>query len=176
MISTLELVYRDRRNVVLATCAGASMVILMLWSGNILTVRAGTAHLSPDQRYFATSILIGALFGLVLPVQLTAIRMAVKPIAETGGTMLATLAGAASATCCAPVVFPSLLSLLGFSGTTILNVDGTLHRFWFPLAVASLCLLGISLLSVSQSLERTCLLPERRRGHDRSEPGDRAGS
>ena len=96
------------------------------------------------------------LFGFELPLLVYAARLAVATASQTGGSALGAIIGTASMTCCAPVILPSILSFLGFSGTTILSVNLTLNRFWLPLAVAGVILLAYSLLSVIQSLEMAC--------------------
>jgi hypothetical protein len=159
MNASFGLVFRERRRVALAALLFALMSILLLWSGNVLSVTQRGVTVIPQWPFILASLSIGLLFGIVIPMQLTAFRLAATSAGATGGTVLGAIAGAASMTCCAPVILPSLLSLAGFSGVTILNLNGELHRFWLPLATVSLLSLGYSLISVAESLHLTCLVP-----------------
>jgi hypothetical protein len=65
--------------------------------------------------------------------------------------VLGVLIGTASMSCCAPVILPTLLSLVGFSGTAILSVNLTIHRFFVPLALLAALLLAYSIGSTLSS-------------------------
>ena len=158
MSASFRLVYRDGRNVLAAIVLFAAMTLLLLWTGNVVSFSQSQWHLVPSVSYIASSLLIGALFGCAVPMQLVAVRMAAATAASTGGTVLGAVAGTASLTCCAPVVLPSVLSLVGFSGTEILSVNSVLHRFWLPLTTLSVLLLALSLYSVAQSLQLRCMV------------------
>jgi hypothetical protein len=99
------------------------------------------------------------LFGLLVPLLVYATRLAAATASQTGGTALGAVFGTVSMTCCAPVILPALLSLLGFSGTTILRLNQITNRFWLPLAVAGIILLSYSLISVVQALDLSCSVP-----------------
>jgi hypothetical protein len=162
MSASFGLVYRDDRNVLAAIGLFAAMTVLLLWTGNVISISQSHWHLVASASSIVSSLLIGALFGCVVPMQIMAARMAAATATSTGGTVLGALAGTASLTCCAPVVLPSILSLAGFSGTEILNVNGVLHRFSLPLTTLSVVLLSLALVSVAQSLQLRCAVPSRR--------------
>ena len=58
--------------------------------------------------------------------------------------------------CCAPLLAPALLSFVGFSGSTLLNVNTTLHELSTPLTLASLALLLLSIGLVSHTVAAAC--------------------
>ena len=58
--------------------------------------------------------------------------------------------------CCAPLLAPALLSFVGFSGSTLLNVNATLHELSTPLTLASLALLLLSIGLVSHTVAAAC--------------------
>ena len=87
-----------------------------------------------------------------------ALRVALTGVRETGGTVLGFLVGGVSISCCTPVLLPALLSLVGFSGTSILSVNLTVHRYFVPLALLGTMLLILSLASTADSLSSTCAL------------------
>jgi hypothetical protein len=159
MSASFGLVYRDFRNALAAVVLFGVMTLLLLWTGNVVSFSQSQWHLVPNVSYIASSLLIGALFGCAVPMQVVATRLAAATAASTGGTVLGAVAGTASLTCCAPVVLPSVLSLVGFSGTEILSVNSVLHRFWLPLTTLSVVLLSLSLYSVAQSLQVRCVVP-----------------
>jgi len=155
-MAALRLVYRSPWNVLLALAAFVAMTLFYLWSSQVLVVgRQGVSFLVQKQ-YIAAALIMALLFGLVVPLLVYAARLAAYTTSQTSGTALGAVFGALSMTCCAPVILPAILSLLGFSGTTILSLNLTLNRFWMPLAVAGIILLTYSSVSVVQSLNREC--------------------
>lgn len=157
-MAAFRLVYRSPWNVLLALMAFAVMATFYLWSSQELVVsRHGFSFLLQTQ-FVIAALIMALLFGLVLPLLVSAARLAAARASQTGGTALGAIFGTASMTCCAPVILPAILSLLGFSGTAILRLNQTLNRFWMPLAVAGIILLTYSLVSVVQSLNAECRL------------------
>ena len=155
-MTALRLVYRSPWNVLLALVAFVVMAVFYLWSSQVLVVsRHGVSFLLQTQ-FVAAALIMALLFGLLVPLLVHAARLAAASAAQTGGTALGAIFGTASMTCCAPVILPAILSLLGFSGTTILRLNLMLNRFWLPLAVAGIILLTYSLVSVVQSLDLEC--------------------
>lgn len=159
MIPALRLVYGQAVSWVVAAIAFGGMAILLLWSSQVLTVEGATVHVFIQTGFVVAALLIAALFAILLPMQVYALRLAAATTRQTGGTVVGALIGTASMSCCAPVILPSILSVLGFSGTTILSFNLTVERYWLPLATASVILLVYSLLSVARSLELECCLP-----------------
>lgn len=159
MIPALRLVYSQAVSWAIAIVAGIGMALLLLWSSQVLTVQAGIIHFYLQTGFVAAALLIAALFAVLLPMEVYAIRSAAATARQTGGTVIGALVGTASMSCCAPVIFPSLLSLLGFSGTTILSFNLLVERYWLPLATASVILLVYSLIAVARSLETRCAAP-----------------
>lgn len=145
--------------VVLGVTAFAVSLLFYLWSSQVLALGPDGIAVLPEVPFIAAALLMALLFGLTLPVQIYAIRAAAAAAGAAGGTVLGVLAGTASMSCCAPVVLPAVLSLLGFSGTTILGLNGLFHRYWLPLATLSIILLAYSLISTGGSLEASCKLP-----------------
>lgn len=158
--AALRLVYGEVASWLIGLAAFVGMAILLLWSSQVLTVQAATVHVYLQTGFVAAALLIAALFAMLLPMQVYAIRLAATTARQTGGTLVGAVIGTASMSCCAPVILPSVLSVLGFSGTTILSFNLVVERYWLPLATASVLLLTYSLISVARSLELECLLPE----------------
>lgn len=157
-MGALDIVYRQPRYVVLAAVLFSVMAIFYLWSSQVLLIANGSVSFLVEPPFIAAALVLAALFALTLPMQVYAVRLAAASAPQTGGTVLGAVLGTASMTCCAPVLLPSLLSLLGFSGTTILGINGVLHRYWLPLATLGIILLAYSFVSVVQGLNRECAL------------------
>lgn len=155
-MAALSLVYRRPRYLVLAAVLFAVMATFYLWSSQVLLIVNGSVSSLVEPSFIAAALLLAFLFGVTVPMQVYAIRLAAASTKQTGGTVLGAVLGTASMTCCAPVVVPSLLSLLGFSGTTILGINGVLHRYWLPLATLGIILLAYSFFSVVQGMSREC--------------------
>lgn len=157
-MTALRLVYRSPWNVILALAVFVVMVVFYLWSSQVLVVSRHGVSVLVQMQFVVAALVMALLFGLVVPLLVYAARLAVASASQTGGTALGAIFGTVSMTCCAPVVLPAILSLLGFSGTTILSLNETLNRFWMPLAVAGIVLLIYSLVAVVQSLNLDCSL------------------
>ncbi len=142
--------------VALGALSFIALTLLYLWSSQVLIVNAGGISLLVEPSFVVAAIVMSSIFGVLIPLQAYAVRRAKILTAQTGGTALGALLGMTSMSCCAPVLLPSFLSLLGFSGVTILSVNLQVHRFWLPLATVSTVLLAFSLLSTVRSLEETC--------------------
>jgi hypothetical protein len=155
-MAALRLVYRSPWNVLLALAAFAVMTVFYLWSSQVLVVSRHGVSFLVQRQYIAAALIMALLFGLVVPLLVYAARLAVAGASQAGGTALGAIFGTVSMTCCAPVILPAILSLLGFSGTTILRLNLTLNRFWMPLSVAGIILLTYSLVSLVQSLNLEC--------------------
>lgn len=158
MIPALRLVYGEAISWAIAALTGIGMTILLLWSSQVLTVEAGRVHVFVQLGFMAAALLIAALCAILAPMQVYAVRLAAATTRQTGGTVLGAVIGTASMSCCAPIILPSLLSLLGFSGATILSFNLVVERYWLPLATASVILLLYSLMSVARALEVRCTL------------------
>lgn len=158
MMVALRLVYGKPMSWAIAVSAFTGMAALLLWSSQVVSFRGGV-QVFVQTNFVIAALLIASLFAILLPMQTFAIHLAAVTTRQTGGTVLGALAGTASMSCCAPVIFPSILSVLGFSGTTILSFNLTVERYWLPLATGSIILLIYSLVSVARSLELECSLP-----------------
>lgn len=160
MTAAFRLVYGRAISWAIAAPAFGGMAVLLLWSSQVLSVDGGAVRVLIEPEFMVAALAISVLFALLVPMQVYAARLAAVTARQTGGTVLGALAGTASMSCCAPVIFPSILSVLGFSGTTILSFNLTVARYWLPLATASIILLLFSLVSVARSLELECSLPD----------------
>lgn len=162
MTASLSQVFRRPGYVLLGLVAFAASLLFYLWSSQVISVGPGGVALLPEDTFISAAFLMALLFGLTLPVQIYAIRTAAAAASTAGGTLAGVIAGTASMSCCAPVVLPALLSLLGFSGTSIPGLNGLLHRYWLPLATLSVILLSYSLISTTSSLYARCELSSSR--------------
>lgn len=155
-----RLVYRAPSYAVLTCVAFLGMAWLLLWSSEVLVFASGSVHVLFEPLTIAAALVIAVLFALLLPMQVFAFRLAAATARQTGGTAIGAALGTASMTCCTPVILPSLLSLVGFSGATVLSFNLLVQRWWLPIAALSIILLAYSLSSVVHSLELECQVPD----------------
>jgi hypothetical protein len=155
-MDALRLVFRDARYMALGIGAAFALAVLYLWESQVLIIGSHGISWFVEPAFIAAALLLALLFGLLLPLHIYAFKLAAASAGQTGGTVLGVVLGTASMTCCAPVLLPSLLSLLGFSGTAILGVNGFLHRFWVPLATIGVVFLSYSLYSAIDALNLEC--------------------
>ncbi|MGI8825070.1 MAG: hypothetical protein ACR2JC_05390 [Chloroflexota bacterium] len=157
-MAALRLVYRSPWNVLLAFAAFVVMAAFYLWSSQVLVIGRNGISILIQTEFVVAALIMALLFGLLVPPLVYAARLAAASAAQTGGTAMGAIFGTVSMSCCAPVILPAILSLAGFSGTTILRWNETLNRFWLPLATAGIILLTYSLISVIHSLNLECSL------------------
>ena len=149
----------------IAVLGALSMAALLVWSGGFLQYYARTGwefDASLSERL--SLIVVAILFGALLPLEVTALSKA-RAAAGVGsaGGVLGPVFGIVSMSCCAPLLAPALLSFVGFSGTTLLNVNATLHELSTLLTVVSIALLLVSIVLVSRTVTAVCALPTPRR-------------
>ena len=155
-MNALCLVYRSPWYVLSALTAFCAVTALYLWASQVLILDRRGVSILIEPGFIIAALIMAVLVGLALPMQFYAFRLAAATASQGGGTALGLVFGTASMTCCAPVILPSVLSLLGFSGTSILSFNGAVHRYWLPLATLSVILLSYSLVSVINSLNLEC--------------------
>ncbi|HLG70315.1 MAG TPA: hypothetical protein VK009_07815 [Chloroflexota bacterium] len=136
------------------------MWLLLAWSGDLIQQYPSGWEFHAQTQQLAALILLAALFGLLLPLEIAAIGKARASIGVAGATA-STVAGLLSMSCCAPLIVPALLSFVGFSGMAILDFDTTLSQYETPLTLASIALMLVSLVLVSRTLAAACKLPNR---------------
>lgn len=157
-IDTLRLVYGQRRYAVASLLLFPLLAIFYAWAAQVLLVGPQGLSLLLEPDVITVIVVLAFVFAVTVPLQVYAARVAAAGARQVGGTILGVLTGTASMSCCAPVLLPAVLSLIGFSGTTILSVNLTIHRYFVPLAVLGIILLGSSMVSTVSSLGRACLL------------------
>jgi len=144
--------------------AGASVTalltaVLYAYAGQIVTIDVGgTIFVDPQPTRVAALVVLSLLMGLVLPVQIFAVRRAAWGTRQGGTGLLGFLAGLGSLTCCSPLLLPALLSFVGFSGSALLSLNVTLYRYFGPLVVLSTALLLGSLVLAARDVTRACTL------------------
>lgn len=161
MIDALNLVYRRPAYLGAAALLFILVATFYAWAAQVLILDRHGISLLIEPSVIAAIAVLATLFALSLPLQLYAVRTAMLSADSASGTLLGVLVGTASMSCCAPVLLPALLSLVGVSGATILSVNLAIHHYFVPLALLSSLLLGYSVISTASSLARTCVVEER---------------
>lgn len=158
MINALRLVFGQRRYAVAAFSLCPIVVIFYAWAAQVFTIdRHGISTLfEPD--VMVAIVTLASLLAIALPLQFYAFRLHIAGASETSSNVLGFLLGTASMSCCAPVLLPGVLSLIGVSGATILSINVTVHRYFVPLAALSALLLGYSVISTASSLDQGCCI------------------
>jgi hypothetical protein len=158
VVAALRLVYGRPGYVLAALLIFPAVALFYAWAAQVLILGSGGVSLLVEPDFIAAILILAALIALSLPLQVYAARLSAAQLEGTGIGVLGILAGTASMSCCAPVILPAILSLLGFSGTAILSVNLTIHRYFLPLALLGIVLLTYSILSTLASLARTCII------------------
>lgn len=164
MVAALRLVYSRPGYVLAALLIFPAVTLCYAWAAQVLIVGSGGVSLLVEPDFSAAILILAALIAISVPLQVYTARLSVAQVEGAGTGVLGLLAGTASMSCCAPVILPAILSLVGFSGTAILSVNLTIHRYFLPLALLGVVLLGYSILSTTASLGRSCAVESREVG------------
>ena len=159
MIGTaLRLVFGRRGYVLGALVTTVLTAALYAWAGQIVTLYPdGTIYVDTEPAHLAALAVLSLLMGLVMPVQVFALRRAAWGIRQGGAGLLGFVAGLSSLTCCSPLLVPAVLSFAGFSGSSLLALNTTLYRYFAPLAAASAVFLLLSLALSARDVTRACV-------------------
>ena len=147
--------------------SAVGMAALLLWSSGLLVhYRTGWELLaSPPE--LATMGVLSALFGLLVPLQIAALGRARGAVGTAGG-IAGTVTGILSLSCCAPLLIPTLLSFVGFSGTTLARFNAAVSGLAVPLTIGSIALMLASIALVSHTITAACKLPAPRTDREAS--------
>ncbi len=146
--------------VILALASAA----LLAWSSQVVTVfPQGGVFIDADAWTVVGLGGAALLLGVTLPLHWFAWRRSAGTAAAQGMGVLGTLFSVGSLSCCAPLLLPGLLGLLGFSGTSLLALNLHLHQFRLPLTVLALAFLALSFSMGVANVTRSCDLPRGRR-------------
>jgi hypothetical protein len=158
MLAALRLVFRQPVYILSSLLLFPVVALFYAWAAQVVILGSGGVSWLIEPDFIAAILILAALIAISLPLQIYAGRLAVIGAEQAGSGLLGVLAGTASMSCCAPVLLPAILSLIGFSGATILSVNLTIHRYFLPLALLGIVFLGYSILSTASSLGRSCVV------------------
>src|SRR5205823_4686398 len=133
------------------------MALFLVWSSGLLVhYRAGWQVIASAQELLTVGS-ISILFGVLVPLEVAAITKARSAAGVAGGAAGA-VTGILSVSCCAPLLIPSLLSFVGFSGTALVTFNLTVRDYMGQLALASIVLMVGSILLVSRTVTAACVV------------------
>jgi len=154
--------FSSRYAYVVGLLGALGMLGLLIWSGGFITYfpSSGWDFYASTQET-ATMVVLAVLFGMLLPLEVAAIGKA-RSAAGSAGGLFGTVFGILSMSCCAPLILPALLSFIGFSGMTLLQVNITVHEWVTPLTFASIGFMLAAIALVSRTITAVCALPPSR--------------
>src|SRR5260370_21444722 len=190
----LQIVYRERPYQAAAVLLGLLAAAGFSWATQLVSYFPGSGlfwEITP-LRILQVLTLAGSL-GLLVPMQVYVLRKGKRSTTITPDNLktqeerepstsrlrsflprfsggLGAMLGIACLTCCAPLLLPALLVLLGASGSLILTLNIRLVQWSGPLFLGSLLFCGIALLLQSQNVLAACVLPQasgRKEGNDK---------
>ena len=153
-------VYRQRTYQLAAVGGAAGMAILLAWSSQVVTAfPQGGLFLDINAFTLVTIALAAGLMGLTLPLHWYAWRRTRLVAPASGLGLVGTLFSVGSLSCCAPLLLPGVLSLLGFSGSALLAINIRVHQLRLPLTALAIAFLLVSLWIGLRNVTRSCRIP-----------------
>ena len=190
----LQIVYRERPYQVAAVLLGLLAAAGVSWAMQVVSYfpRNGLFWDVTPLRLIEVLTLAGSL-GLFIPMQVYVLRKGKRSATITSDNLktqegreassswlrsfvpgfsggLGAVLGIVCLTCCAPLLLPALLALLGASGSLILTLNTRLVQWSGLLFLGSLLYCGITLLLLAHNVTAACVLPQasgRKEGNDR---------
>jgi hypothetical protein len=165
----LAIAFEHHRAYAIVVASSLGMLALLAWNSGGLRYYPHTGwEFYAEPVEFGSMLLLAALFGLLVPLEVAAIVRARTAVGAASG-LVGTVAAVAGVSCCAPLLLPAVLSFVGFSGTALLGFNASIRRLAGPLEFASVVLLVVSIAFVSRTLTATCE-PQARTHPIRSSP------
>jgi hypothetical protein len=142
----------------LALGAALAMALLLVWGSGLLAHYSTGWVVIADPEEMASVAIISVLFGLLVPLEVAAMTKARSVVGVAGG-LAGTLTGILSVSCCAPLLIPTLLSFVGFSGTALVTFNLAVRDYLGPLAGLSVVLMVLSIVLVARTITAVCKVP-----------------
>jgi hypothetical protein len=142
----------------LALGAALAMALLLVWGSGLLAHYSTGWVVIADPEEMASVAIISVLFGLLVPLEVAAMTKARSVVGVAGG-LAGTLTGILSVSCCAPLLIPTLLSFVGFSGTALVTFNLAVRDYLGPLAGLSVVLMLLSIVLVARTITAVCKVP-----------------
>lgn len=139
----------------LAAGAASAMALLLVWGSGLLAHYPTGWVVIADPVELATVAILSMLFGMLVPLEVAALTKARGVVGVAGG-LAGTLTGILSVSCCAPLLIPTLLSFVGFSGTALVTFNITVRDYLGQLAVLSVVLMALSIALVARTITAVC--------------------
>lgn len=161
MIQARRAFYEVYRRPAYTVAAVFSMLVaaaLLAWGAQVIAVfPEGGLYLNTGPVTVFGLIAAAALLGLTVPLHVFGWRRASRAAAASQGVgVLGAIFGIGSLSCCAPLLLPGLLSLIGFSGSTLLALNLRLHQLRVPLTVLAIAFLLVSLWMALRNVAAVC--------------------
>jgi len=165
LVSTIRLAFgiafAPRFAFAVAGVGAFGMLGLLAWSSGLMVYYPLSGwEFDASAQETVTMVALAVLFGLLLPLEVAAVAKARSVAGGTGG-VLGSVFGMLSMSCCAPLILPALLSFVGFSGMTLLQVNVTVHEWATPLTIVSIGFMLVAIGLVSRTITAACMLPPR---------------
>ena len=135
-----------------------AMALLLVWGSGLLAHYPTGWVVIADPEEMATLAVLSVLFGLLVPLEVAALTKARSVVGIAGG-LAGTLTGILSVSCCAPLLIPTLLSFIGFSGTALVTFNIAVRDYLGPLAVLSIALMAVSVVLAARTVTAVCKVP-----------------
>jgi len=155
MVNTIKLVFSNLKYLVLAFLIFASMMIgLLILSEYIFLEPYVVSHLPSGTEFgFVLILIISALSGLIIPMNIFRIFMLQSSKQKMGGGLIGSFIGTAAGACsCGPIGF-AVISTFGSVGAT---ATAFLTNYETPLRIIAIGILVVTYFTTVKSLKTEC--------------------
>ncbi len=157
----MGLVYASPGAAAAAVALALGMAGLLAWSGRFFSYFPEGWYVDVTPARLVTALALALLFGLLVPMQVYALRKARGTAGSAAGTGAGLVLGMTSISCCTPLLAPALLAFAGFTGTSIAAFNVAAYRYATPLQLLAVVLMLAALLIVSHTITAACRIGDR---------------
>lgn len=154
MIDIIRMVFTPKYLAMAVAITGVMLFGLLLLSEFLFLEPYVIGHVPPGtEAGFILIILITALSGFVIPMNIYRIVMLSTSKTRMGGGLVGTIVGTAAGACsCGPVGF-AIISTFGSVGSA---ASSFLTNYEIPIRIAALCILVFTIYTTHRSLKTEC--------------------
>jgi hypothetical protein len=156
ILLAIKIVYSSQMNIIMGAVVALVLATVYLFVGQVLVETSGIFFLDFDPIKVATFVTLSVLAGLVVPLEIFAIRKARLSIRSTGTAGMGLATGLATMSCCTPLILPSILAMFGWSVIQILEVNALIQHYLIYLSILSIAMLMVSLKLAADTVVSNC--------------------
>ena len=156
ILPAVKLVFASKLYVLIGILVSLILMLTYIFLGGLLSQVKGIYYFEFDLVRIITFLTLSIVAGVVVPLEIFAIRKATFSLKSSGAAGMGLLTGLTTMSCCTPLVLPLILVFFGWSVIQILEVNALIQRYLIDLSIFSIATLLISMKLAADTAISTC--------------------